>query len=111
MDHSESTAVPPTHAETGAGTDVGTGVGTDVEPAEEITSLEGIPVATVIFVVTKFAVGAWVVVIAIPALILLFSRIDAYYRDVSREIHLARCLPSRQGSEASSSWPSLPSRR
>ncbi len=45
-------------------------------------------VATVIFVVTKFTAGAWVVVIAVPALILLFSRIDAYYRDVAAEIGL-----------------------
>ncbi len=50
-------------------------------------------VATVIFVVTKFAAGAWVVVIAIPALILLFSRIGAYYRDVATEIGLGTVPP------------------
>ena len=50
-------------------------------------------VATVIFVVTKFAAGAWVVVIAIPALILLFSRIDSYYRDVATEIGLGTLPP------------------
>ena len=51
-------------------------------------------VATVIFVVTKFTAGAWVVVIAIPALILLFSRIDAYYRDVATEIGLGTVPPT-----------------
>ncbi len=54
-------------------------------------------VATVVFVVTKFAAGAWVVVIAIPALILLFSRIDAYYRDVATEIHLGEVPPRPTG--------------
>ncbi|MDA8291316.1 MAG: APC family permease [Actinomycetota bacterium] len=51
-------------------------------------------VATVIFVVTKFAAGAWVVVIAIPALIVLFSRIDAYYRGVADEIGLGTLPPA-----------------
>ncbi len=50
-------------------------------------------VATVIFVVTKFTAGAWVVVLAVPALILLFTRIDAYYRDVASEIHLGEIPP------------------
>ncbi len=50
-------------------------------------------VATVIFVVTKFTSGAWVVVIAVPALILLYTRIDAYYRDVATEIRLGEVPP------------------
>ena len=54
-------------------------------------------VATIIFVVTKFAAGAWVVVIAIPALMLLFSRIDAYYRDVAAEIGLGTLPPVPAG--------------
>jgi len=37
-------------------------------------------VATLVFLVTKFTEGAWVVVIAIPLFILLFTRIHAYYR-------------------------------
>ncbi|MHB1988580.1 MAG: APC family permease [Acidimicrobiales bacterium] len=45
-------------------------------------------VATVVFLVTKFTGGAWVVVIAIPALILLFSRISKYYNDVGVELGL-----------------------
>ncbi len=57
-------------------------------------------VATIIFVVTKFTAGAWVVVVAIPALILLFSRIDAYYRDVATEIGLGT-LPAKPRAERS----------
>lgn len=44
--------------------------------------------ATVIFLVTKFTGGAWVVVIAIPAMILLFSRIAKYYHRVGTELGL-----------------------
>ncbi len=36
-------------------------------------------VATVVFLFTKFTEGAWVVVVIIPLLILLFHRIRAYY--------------------------------
>ena len=36
-------------------------------------------IATIVFLVSKFTEGAWVVVIAIPAFVLLFLRIHAYY--------------------------------
>jgi len=36
-------------------------------------------VATLVFLFTKFTEGAWVVVVVIPLLILLFHRIKAYY--------------------------------
>jgi len=36
--------------------------------------------ATVIFLLTKFIEGAWVVVLAIPLFIVLFNRVEAYYR-------------------------------
>jgi amino acid transporter len=42
--------------------------------------------AAVIFLVTKFTAGAWVVVIAIPCLLLLFSRISRYYAEVGKEL-------------------------
>jgi amino acid transporter len=45
-------------------------------------------VATLIFVVSKFREGAWVVAVAIPLLILLFVRISTYYRRLATEIHL-----------------------
>ncbi|HMD46626.1 MAG TPA: APC family permease, partial [Acidimicrobiales bacterium] len=43
-------------------------------------------VATVVFLLTKFTEGAWVVVITIPLLILLFRRIEAYYRFAAKEL-------------------------
>ena len=36
--------------------------------------------ATVVFLVTKFTQGAWVVVLAVPALIVLLTRIHRYYQ-------------------------------
>ncbi len=36
--------------------------------------------ATAIFLLSKFIQGAWVVVVAVPAFVLLFRRIHAYYR-------------------------------
>jgi amino acid transporter len=43
-------------------------------------------VATVIFLVTKFAAGAWIVVVAVPTFIFLFIRIHAYYSRTSQAI-------------------------
>ena len=57
-------------------------------------------VATVIFVVTKFSAGAWVVVIAVPALIFLFTRVGAYYRDVAAELGFGE-VPPMPGAEKS----------
>jgi hypothetical protein len=45
--------------------------------------------AAVVFVATKFAAGAWVVVLAVPALMLLFARIQSYYTAVGRELDLS----------------------
>jgi amino acid transporter len=50
-------------------------------------------VATVIFVVSKFTAGAWVVAIAVPALIFLFTRVATYYRDVAVELGLGEVPP------------------
>jgi hypothetical protein len=44
--------------------------------------------ATVIFLITKFTEGAWVVVVAIPGFILLFLRIRAYYQRVRQDLRL-----------------------
>lgn len=44
--------------------------------------------ATVIFLATKFTSGAWVVVLAIPAFILLFTRIHRYYERAERALGL-----------------------
>ncbi len=51
-------------------------------------------VATVIFLVSKFTSGAWVVVIAIPALMLLFARIERYYDKVAAALGLGK-IPGR----------------
>jgi amino acid transporter len=51
-------------------------------------------VATIVFLVTKFTEGAWVVVIAIPGFILLFLRIHAYYERAGRELRFDE-LPHR----------------
>ena len=45
-------------------------------------------VATVIFVVTKFTSGAWVVMVAVPVLLYGFARVSRYYEDVGRELGL-----------------------
>jgi len=44
--------------------------------------------STLIFVFTKFREGAWVVVVAVPLLILLFVRVHKYYRGVDAELHI-----------------------
>ncbi len=50
--------------------------------------------AAAVFVATKFTSGAWVVVLTVPALMLLFSRIQNYYQAVGLELDLGR-LPHR----------------
>jgi amino acid transporter len=44
--------------------------------------------AAVIFLLSKFTEGAWVLVIAIPGLILFFARVERYYDMVGRELRL-----------------------
>jgi len=58
-------------------------------------------VATIVFVATKFTSGAWVVILIVPALMLLFARIQSYYRAVGLELELGR-LPDRPLPSASS---------
>jgi amino acid transporter len=45
-------------------------------------------VATLIFLVTKFTAGAWVVVLAVPAFIALFARIHRYYQQAGQLLGL-----------------------
>lgn len=49
--------------------------------------------AVVVFVTSKFLQGAWLVVIAIPLLMLAFSRIEGYYAQVARQLQLGRTPP------------------
>ena len=54
--------------------------------------------ALAIFVFTKFTAGGWVVVIAIPGLMLVFRRVHSYYDAVGRELGLGSTppVPSRE---------------
>jgi amino acid transporter len=54
-------------------------------------------VATVIFLISKFTEGAWVVVAAIPGFILLFTRIHAYYHRVALDLRLDETPPKPLG--------------
>lgn len=50
-------------------------------------------VCTGILLVTKFTAGGWVVVVAVPLFILLFTRIHAYYRTAARALGLGSNPP------------------
>lgn len=50
--------------------------------------------AGVILVTTKFTEGAWMVVVVVPLLMLLFARIEHYYTEVGRELALGT-VPDR----------------
>lgn len=56
--------------------------------------------ATVIFVITKFSAGAWVVVIAVPAIIIAFSRVERYYRQVGAQLGLGKTPPRPRADES-----------
>jgi amino acid transporter len=49
--------------------------------------------ATLIFLLTKFANGAWVVVIAVPLFICLFTRIHRYYQRISDALGIGKIPP------------------
>jgi amino acid transporter len=42
----------------------------------------------IIFAVTKFSTGAWVVIVIIPVLVAIFSLIQRHYRDLARRLSL-----------------------
>ncbi len=50
-------------------------------------------IAVVVFLGSKFLEGAWVVVITVPSLMWLFSRIEAYYGRVASELKLGKTPP------------------
>jgi amino acid transporter len=49
--------------------------------------------AVAIFLWSKFLQGAWVVVLAIPLMMTLFSRIEGYYAAVARELRMGKTPP------------------
>jgi amino acid transporter len=50
-------------------------------------------IATIVFLISKFVEGAWVVVVAVPLLILLFQRIRAYYQRLSGVLAIGEVPP------------------
>ena len=50
-------------------------------------------IATIVFLISKFTEGAWVVVIAIPGFIVLFLRIHAYYERAAKELRFDMMPP------------------
>ncbi len=52
-------------------------------------------VATIVFLVSKFTEGAWVVVVAVPAFILLFLRIHAYYVRAAADLRIDQVPPKK----------------
>jgi hypothetical protein len=50
-------------------------------------------VAVVVFLVSKFLSGAWVVIVAIPTLMLLFTITERYYAQVALELKLGKTPP------------------
>jgi hypothetical protein len=55
--------------------------------------------ATVIFLITKFTEGAWIVVVAVPLFIVLFLRIHAYYDRVAVDLGIGGVPPPPEGRE------------
>ncbi len=57
-------------------------------------------VAVAVFLISKFTEGAWVVVVTVPLLMLLFSRIETYYAGVASALRLGRTpdLPHKRES-------------
>src|SRR3984885_2874806 len=51
-------------------------------------------IATIVFLISKFTEGAWGVVIAIPAFVLLFLRIHAYYERARKDLRMDE-IPGR----------------
>jgi amino acid transporter len=56
--------------------------------------------ATIVFLLAKFLEGAWVVVVLIPLLMLLFTRIHSYYADVQAELELGAIPPFPRARQA-----------
>ena len=50
-------------------------------------------IAVIVFLLSKFLNGAWVVVVTVPLLMILFSRIEGYYAEVARELKFGKTPP------------------
>lgn len=56
--------------------------------------------AVVVFLATKFLAGAWVVVVAVPLLVVLFARTESYYEEVGHELRLGLTPPAPERRES-----------
>ncbi len=45
-------------------------------------------IVMIVFAVTKFSGGAWIIIVLVPALVLIFFRIHAHYRRLARQLSL-----------------------
>jgi hypothetical protein len=52
-------------------------------------------IAAVVFMASKFLEGAWTLLLIVPALVLLFARIEHYYRNVGEQIGLDLALAAK----------------
>lgn len=50
-------------------------------------------IAALVFLASKFTSGAWLLLLIIPTLILMFARVQTYYRDVVRQLGLGHLPP------------------
>lgn len=57
-------------------------------------------VAGVVLLATKFLEGAWVVVVTVPLLMLLFARVERYYTAVGKELGLGEIPPAPRPAES-----------
>ncbi|MGD0198404.1 MAG: APC family permease [Solirubrobacteraceae bacterium] len=57
-------------------------------------------IAVVVFLGSKFLEGAWVVVLVIPLLMILFWRTEVYYEEVARELRLGQTPPAPHARES-----------
>ena len=51
-------------------------------------------VATIVFLATKFTEGAWVVVVAVPLIMFMFTRVHAYYQRAEKALEIGQ-VPDR----------------
>jgi hypothetical protein len=56
--------------------------------------------AVLIFVSSKFLAGAWVVILAIPLEVVVFSRIEGYYAEVAHELKIGKTPPTPRQRES-----------
>ncbi|MFF9510726.1 APC family permease [Streptomyces sp. NPDC014724] len=57
-------------------------------------------VAGLVLLATKFLEGAWVVVVTVPLLMLLFARVERYYTAVGKELGLGEIPPALRRAES-----------